>query len=133
MSPSDIPVEDVLERATGPRRVEAEELVELLEDISGHSPVVWAGRIIGFGEYHYEYASGHSGHAPLLAYAPGPAKHTLYLSENFTERWPVLCSQLGPHKASKVCLYITRLAKIDRAVLRELLELTLADTLATWG
>ncbi|MGO1859124.1 DUF1801 domain-containing protein [Ancrocorticia populi] len=133
MVPSDLPVETVLDRAIGPRRAEANELVALLEDISGFTPVVWAGRIIGFGEYKYKYASGHSGRAPVLAYAPGPAKHTLYLSENFTQRWPELCEQLGSYKASKVCLYITRLAKTDRNALRQLLELTLADTLDTWG
>ncbi len=128
MSPSDLPVEDVLDRATGPRRAEARELVALLGEITGETPVVWAGRIIGFGEYEYRYDSGHSGRAPLLAFAPGATKHTLYLVPAFAERWPELLAQLGPHRASKGCLYLTRLTGIDRAVLRTLLERSLDAT-----
>lgn len=130
MSPSDLPVQEVLDRATGPRRAEVDEMLALFAEVSGHPPVVWAGRIIGFGQFEYRYASGHGGIAPLLAFAPGRAHHTLYLSENFSERWPDLVTQLGKHRASKVCLYLTRLSGVDRNVLRTLLERTLADALA---
>lgn len=128
MSPSDMPVEEVLDRVTGPRRAEADELLELHREVSGAEPVVWAGRIIGFGEYEYRYESGHGGRAPELAFATGSAKHTIYLTENFTERWPDLMSELGDYRASKVCLYITRLSKVDRGALRALLERSLAET-----
>lgn len=128
MSPLDMPVEEVLDRVTGPRRAEADELLELHREVSGAEPVVWAGRIIGFGEYEYRYESGHGGRAPELAFATGSAKHTIYLTENFTERWPDLMSELGDYRASKVCLYITRLSKVDRSALRALLERSLAET-----
>lgn len=131
MSPSDMPVYDALDRATGARRTEADELVALFTEISGHEPVVWAKRIIGFGEYEYRYASGHGGRAPILAFAPGPKNHTIYLSEDFTTRWPDLVEKLGPHRSSKVCLYITRLSDIDHDVLRTLLELTRDETLTS--
>lgn len=133
MSPSDMPVAEVLDRAKGPRRAEADELLALHADVTGEPPVVWAGRIIGFGEYEYRYDSGHGGRAPLLAFAPGPARHTVYLSSDFAQRWPDLVERLGAHRASKVCLYLTRLTRVDKAVLRELLERSLADTLATYG
>lgn len=128
MSPSDLPVAEVLDRATGPRRAEADELLALLGEISGEQPVVWAGRIIGFGEYEYRYESGLGGRAPLLAFAPGPAKHTIYLVSDFSERWPDLMAQLGKHRASKTCLYLTRLTGVDRSALRKLLEHSLAET-----
>lgn len=51
MSPSDMPVQQFLDGVTGPRRAEAEELLALFTEVSGEEPVVWAGRIIGFGEY----------------------------------------------------------------------------------
>lgn len=130
MSPSDMPVADVLDRVSGVRRTDADELLALLGEISGERPVVWAGRIIGFGEYEYRYESGHSGRSPLLAFAPGSAKQTIYLMNDFSERWPDLLAQLGPHRASKACLYLTRLAGVDRAVLRTLLERSLAATLS---
>lgn len=128
MTPSDLPVEVVLDRATGPRRDEADELLALLGDVSGEEPVVWAGRIIGFGEYEYRYESGRGGRSPLLAFAPGPTKHTIYLANDFAERWPDLVARLGKHRASTVCLYLTRLTEVDRSALRELLELSLAES-----
>ncbi|WP_064076156.1 DUF1801 domain-containing protein [Prescottella equi] len=128
MSPSDLPIVEVLDRATGPRRAEAEELLAILSEISGEQPVVWAGRIIGFGEYEYRYESGHGGRAPLLAFAPGSAKHTIYLVNDFSERWLDLVAGLGKHRASKACLYLTRLTGVDRNALRKLLERSLAET-----
>src|SRR5690554_386542 len=129
MSPSDLPVVEALDRATGPRRAESEELLALHREVSGREPVVWAGRIIGFGEYEYRYESGHSGRAPLLAFAPGSTRHTIYLVSGFAERWPDLMEALGPHRASKACLYFLRLSKLDRKVLRELLQRSLAEVL----
>lgn len=128
MSPSDMPVDEALARATGPRRAEADELLALYSELIAEPPVVWAGRIIGFGDAEYRTDAGHVGRAPVLAFAPGPKHHTLYLVEGFAERWPELLEQLGPHRASKVCLYITRLSRVDLGVLRRLLELTLADS-----
>ena len=133
MSPSEMPVAEVLDRATGARRVEADELLALCAELSGEPPVVWAGRIIGFGEVEYRYDSGRGGRMPLLAFAPGATKHTVYLVDDFAERWPDLMSALGPHRASKVCLYLTRLTGVDRGVLRELLERSLAASLPGAG
>jgi hypothetical protein len=97
-------------------------------EISGEEPVVWAARIIGFGEFEYHYESGREGRSPLLAFAPGPTQHTIYLPEDFSVRWPDLVGALGPHRASKVCLYLTRLTGVDRGALRTLLERSLAET-----
>ncbi|MBF0671326.1 MAG: DUF1801 domain-containing protein [Salinibacterium sp.] len=129
MSPSDLPVVEALDRATGPRRAESEELLALHREVSGHEPVVWAGRIVGFGEYEYRYESGHGGRAPELAFATG-SKHTIYLERDFAQQWPDLLERLGPHRASTACLYLTRLSEVDRDVLRELLERSLAQTRA---
>ncbi len=129
MSPSDTDVTDVLDRISGPRRQEADELLALHREVSGAEPVVWAGRIIGFGQYEYRYDSGHGGIAPILGFASNSTKHTIYLSTGFADRWTDLLEQIGKHKASKACLYITRLSDIDLGVLRQLLERTLAETL----
>ncbi|WP_430646734.1 DUF1801 domain-containing protein [Agromyces sp. GXS1127] len=130
MSPSDLPVDVALDRATGPRRAEADELLALFGEVSGEPPVVWAGRIVGFGEVEYRYESGRGGRSPLLAFAPTPRQHTIYLSEGFPERWPELLASLGPHRSSKVCLYLPRLTGVDRGVLRTLLERALAEARA---
>lgn len=131
MSPSDAPVEQVLDRATGRRRAEADEIVTIMRDLTGHEPVIWAGRIVGFGEMTYRTDGGRSGIAPLLAFAPGPSNHTVYLTAGFTDRWPELVGQLGKHRASKVCLYLTSLAAIDTTVLTQLLSNTLKEARET--
>lgn len=128
MSPSDMSVTEPLNRVSGPRRAEADELLALHQEVSGADPVVWAGRIIGFGEYQYRYESGHGGRAPELAFATNSSKHTIYLVSDFAERWPDLIEALGKHRASKACLYLTRLSGVDTAVLRELLVRSLAET-----
>ncbi|WP_217136514.1 DUF1801 domain-containing protein [Leucobacter chinensis] len=130
MSPSDAPVEPVLDRATGKRRAEVDEIVTLMRNLTGHDPIVWAGRIIGFGEMTYQTEGGRSGIAPLLAFAPGPSNHTFYLTAGFADRWPELLDRLGKHRASKACLYLTSLAAIDRSALTKLLSNTLAEARA---
>lgn len=130
MSPSDLPIAGVLDRATGPRRAEADELHALHAEVSGEEAVVWAGRILGYGQYEYSYASGHGGSAPLLAFAPGPSRHTIYLTADFADLWPDLLGRLGKHRASKACLYLTRLSDVDVDVLRALLTRSLEHTLA---
>ncbi|MGO3146414.1 MAG: DUF1801 domain-containing protein [Leucobacter sp.] len=129
MRPTGETVADVLDRAKGPRRSEVDELLALHQEITGVEPVVWAGRIIGFGEYEYHYDSGHSGRAPLLAFAPGAARHAVYLTTGFSELWPDLLQDLGTYRASKACLYLTRLSGVDRGALQTLLERSLAHTL----
>ena len=129
MRPTGEPVAQVLDRATGPKRAEVDELLDLHMRVSGEQLVVWAGRIVGFGEYEYRYDSGHSGRAPLLGFAPGASRHTVYLATDFAQRWPQLLEQLGAHKASKACLYLTRLTNVDRDVLTQLLGLTRQATL----
>ena len=131
MSPSDMDVSEVLGKVSGSRFDEAQQLLELHREVSGAEPVVWAGRIIGFGQYEYRYESGHSGIAPLLGFASNSTKHTIYLSTGYAERWTDLLSQLGKHQASKACLYITRLSNVDQGVLRQLLERTLAESIAS--
>ncbi len=125
MIPTDTTVAAALERATGPRRAEVGALLELFEDVTGKPPVVWAERIVGFGQYSYVYDSGREGIAPEVAFATG-TQHTLYLAEGFAELWPDLLARLGPHRASTTCLYLTRLSAVDEDVLRELLTRSLS-------
>ena len=130
MRPTGEPVAQVLDRATGARRAEADELVALLADVTGEQPRVWAGRIVGFGEHAYRYDSGREGVEPLLAFAPGRAHHTLYLEAGYADRRQELLAALGPHRASVTCLYVPRLADVDGHVLRTLLERSLEETRA---
>ena len=133
MRPTGEPVDDVLDRAGGPRLAEADRLLEIFAEISGEAPVVWASRIIGFGEIEYRYESGHGGTMPVLAYSPAARQHTIYLTGDYEEHWPDLVSRLGKHRSGISCLYLTRLSDVDEPVLRELLERTRDHTLAEWS
>lgn len=121
MSPSDVPSEHLLSAIAGPRRAEAEELLALFREVSGEKPVVWAGRIVGFGEYEYRYDSGHGGIAPRYAFASNNRQHTIYLANDFADRWPELVERMGTPHLSKVFLYLTRLTHVDCDALRALI------------
>ena len=75
--PSDTSVDEALDRATGPRRGEVTELLELFEHVAQRPPVVWAERIVGFGQYAYAYDSGREGIAPEIAFASGSKRLAL--------------------------------------------------------
>jgi|SRR5690625_3774555 len=130
MMPSAMPVADILDRLSERRGREAAELTALMAEVTGAEPVVWAGKIIGFGQYRYRYASGHEGIAPLAAFAPTPRHQTVYLVGGFADRYPELLAALpldpeatrGAPRASAACLYLTNLAAIDMDVLRSLVD-----------
>lgn len=64
------------------RRADAQAICALLAEVSGTAPVLW-GSIVGFGSYDYTYASGRSGTAPRLGFAPRKAQHVIYLMDGF--------------------------------------------------
>lgn len=109
------------------KKADAYELLVLYERVSGEDAVVWYPNIIGFGQYHYVYDSGHEGDATLLAFSPRKAKISLYLDQDFPEREELL-DKLGKIKKAKGCVYVNKLADIDMSVLEELLEKSLAYT-----
>src|SRR5215207_504640 len=91
-----------------------------MEEITGEKPQMWGPSIIGFGSYHYKYASGREGDAPVAGFSPRKANLVIYLAEGVA-RNEALLKKLGPHTTSKVCLYIKRLSAIDLDVLREVI------------
>lgn len=84
---------------------------------------MWGPSIIGFGTYHYVYASGREGDSPLVAFSPREANIVLYLDYEGDDRDQFL-ERLGKHKASKGCIYVNKLADIDIDVLKELIQHT---------
>ncbi|MGV9193899.1 DUF1801 domain-containing protein [Microbacterium sp. MC2] len=105
------------------RRRDAETLTALLSEISGREPVLW-GTIVGFGSCHYRYPTGTEGDMPVLAFAPRKSASTVYLDR--AERHREALERLGPHTTGAACLYIKDLEKVDQAVLRGVLERTMA-------
>lgn len=122
-APTDVPVEAFLASVEHPvRRQDGEAVVELMRDITGQEPVMWGPSIIGFGSYHYKYASGHEGDAAAVGFSPRKGNLALYGLTYAPESAPLL-ERLGKHKTGAACLYVNKLADIDLDVLKELIEL----------
>lgn len=101
------------------RRADAEAACALLAEATGEPAVMWGPSIVGFGAYHYRYASGHEGDAPLVGFSPRKANLVFYLSGCDEGRGDLL-ARLGKHKAGKGCVYVNRLSDVDTAVLKQM-------------
>ncbi|MBI3368461.1 MAG: DUF1801 domain-containing protein [Burkholderiales bacterium] len=108
------------------RRADCRALLELMRAATGMTPKMWGTAIVGFGSYHYRYASGHEGDACLTGFSSRKNDLTLYIMPGFA-RYEALIGQLGKHKLGKSCLCLKRLADVDAAVLSELVKLSVED------
>lgn len=108
---------------TEERRADCRTLVALFGRVTSEPPTMWGTSIVGFGSYHYKYASGHEGDACLVGFSSRKTDLTLYLLPGFAGR-EALLNRLGPHKTGKGCLYLKRLSGIDLGVLEELIRLS---------
>jgi len=104
------------------RRADARQVCALMQEVTGEPPVLWGSSIVGFGSYHYRYASGHEGDAPLVGFAPRKQQLVLYLIGGFESRHQATLARLGSYTTGKGCLYLKRLADVDQDALRELID-----------
>ncbi|MGV3006431.1 DUF1801 domain-containing protein [Streptococcus pluranimalium] len=103
---------------------EARQLLRLYQKVSQEEAVVWYPGIIGFGNYHYRYETGHEGDSPKLSFAPRQAKITLYIDQDLPNRASLL-ENLGKYKTAVGCVYVNKLADIHLDVLEDILTLSL--------
>ncbi|MCA6069443.1 DUF1801 domain-containing protein [Chryseobacterium sp. RG1] len=101
------------------------QLIKLMSSWSGSEPKMWGPTIIGFGSYHYKYASGHEGDAPIIGFSPRKAEFSLYVYSPTEESKPLL-DNLGKFKMGKACIYIKRLSDIHIDILEKLCKMTIA-------
>lgn len=105
------------------KKEDAYQLLKIFKEVTGYDAKMWGDSIIGFGNYHYKYASGHEGDAPLVGFSPRKAKISLYLSYESEEREKLL-ENFGNHTKSKACIYVNKLADIDINSLKNLIKHT---------
>ena len=103
------------------RRDDCIAVAKMMEEITGHKPKMWGPSIVGFGTYHYKYASGREGDWPIAAFSPRKKDLTLYIMMGF-EKQTELMKQLGKHSTSKSCLYIKRLSDVHIPTLKKLIK-----------
>jgi hypothetical protein len=107
-------------------RSDAQALVALMRRVTKKEPRMWGPSIVGFGSYHYKYASGHEGDAALAGFAARKGEFAIYVVAGF-EGQEDLLAQLGKHKTAKACLYVKRLADVDLEVLEKLVARSVAE------
>jgi hypothetical protein len=126
--PAEMSVTEFLTRLDDPqKRADSKVLVEMMSRLTGKKPRMWGYGIVGFGEYHYKYASGTEGDSPLAAFSPRKAEFSIYLEHYDSDERTELLSRLGKHKMGKGCLYVKRLDQIDLAVLEQLVRNAIAS------
>jgi hypothetical protein len=106
------------------KRQDSYVLIQLMQQMSGFPPKMWGPSIIGFGSYHYKYASGHEGDMPLLGFSPRKAAISLYVYTAVPEHEHLL-EGLGKFTMGKACIYIKKLSDIDLDRLKKLMIATI--------
>lgn len=113
------------------RRQDCEAIVAMMSRVTGAPPVMWGGSIVGFDSYHYKYASGREGDAPLAGFSSRKGDISIYLSCDVPPT-DALRERLGRHKMGKACLYVRRLEDVDAHVLEQLVAEAAAATRARY-
>jgi len=123
--PTDASVEAFLNAVEHPqRREDGFELLEMMKELTSEEPTMWGPSIVGFGTYHYKYESGREGDMPLTGFSPRKKNLTVYIMSGF-EEYKDLLDKLGKHKIGKSCLYINKLADVDKNVLKKIIKKSL--------
>jgi Domain of unknown function (DU1801) len=111
------------------RRKECRDLAALMRRVTGCAPKMWGRSIVGFGSYHYKYASGHEGDSPVVGFSSRKGDISVYLAPGYMKKSKVLLSRLGRHKAGKGCPYIRSLADVQLSILENLVSQSVAETM----
>lgn len=110
--PNDSSVEVFIESISHPgRKQDAEVLLDMMTRASGVKPVMWGKDIVGFGSFHYRYASGHEGDMPVISFSPRKAAMSVY--GLFYPGFESKIEDIGPYKTGKWCLYLGRFSSLD--------------------
>lgn len=104
------------------KKQDSYQLISLMQSVSGFPPKMWGPSIIGFGRYHYKYASGHEGDAPLIGFSPRKAAISLYVYMGGKPDQDELLTRLGKFKMGKACIYANKLSDINLDVLTALMK-----------
>lgn len=107
------------------KRADAFKFLDLFKKATGLEPEMWGSSIIGFGSYHYVYASGREGDWMLTGFSPRAKNFSLYIMSGFS-RFDSLLAELGKHKTGKSCLYVNKWDDINVEALQEMIIASVA-------
>ena len=101
------------------RRTDGLALLDMFNRVTGWTPQMWGPSIIGYGRYHYKYASGREGDFLVTGFSPRKSALSIYIMPGYRDMGEKL-ARLGKHKTGRSCLYINKLADIELNVLEEI-------------
>ena len=120
--PTDASVKEFLESIEHPtRKTDGFELLQIMKDVTREEPVMWGTSIIGFGAYHYKYASGREADWLKVGFSPRKRSLTVYLAPGLDDI-ENLREELGKHRVGKGCLYINKLSDVNIDVLKKIIK-----------
>ena len=108
------------------RRADARQVLDLIQRVTGEPPKMWGTSIVGFGSYHYRYASGREGDWPMVGFSPRKQNLVIYIMPGFSD-YGELLGRLGKCRTGKSCLYINKLDDVDLTRLEELVRESVAE------
>ncbi|HCK67078.1 MAG TPA: DUF1801 domain-containing protein [Anaerolineae bacterium] len=112
------------------KRKDCFEISKMMEKATKQKPKMWGPAIVGFGSYHYIYDSGREGDMPVIAFSPRKQNITLYIVQALKNP---ITKDLGKFKTSKACLYINKLADVDKNILQDLINEAAKADLSKFG
>ena len=127
--PTEITAESFIDTVDHPgKREDAKVLDALFRKVTGEAPRMWGPTIVGYGEYHYRYDSGHEGDICRVGFSPRKARHSLYVSCSCDGEedpaFSALLERMGKHsRGNGGCLYVNKLADIDLGVLEQMIAM----------
>src|SRR3990170_832880 len=78
--PTEVGVEDYIAAVEPASKSEDGKVLDaLFRKVTGEAPRMWGPTIVGYGEYHYRYESGHEGDMCRVGFSPRKARHSLYI------------------------------------------------------
>ncbi len=104
------------------KRKDAFEILDMMKTITSEEPRMWGSSIIGFGDLRYKYASGREGDWFKVGFSPRKAKISMYISGCDVAMHEEQLAKLGKHTTGKGCLYINKLADVDKEILKEMID-----------
>lgn len=113
------------------KRRDSERLDALFREVTGFGPEIWNSSILGYGKYHYTYATGREGESLATGFSPRKSALSVYIMPGYADFSDIL-KRLGKHKIGKSCLYINKLADVDESVLAQLIRAGLRDLATHW-
>jgi hypothetical protein len=102
-------------------RRDCKRLIEIMKAVSKEDPKMWGPSIVGFGQYHYKYASGREGDSLRIGFSPRKTNISVYMVTGLSLAKEAL-KKLGKFKTGGGCLYIKRLSDVDETQLTKMLE-----------